>query len=54
MLNYYVSNGLVKAFYRDKNCGTLSTKLGYYNSSEEINWSVELDGYTMKATTDKV
>jgi phospholipase C len=53
MLNYYVSNGLVKALYRDKNCGTVSTKLGYYSKSEEINWSVKMDGYSMSVTTDK-
>jgi hypothetical protein len=53
MLNYYVSNGLVKALYRDKNCGTVSTKLGYYKTSEEINWSVKMDGYSMSVTTDK-
>jgi len=53
MLNYYVSNGLVKALYRDKDCKTVSTKLGYYTSNEEINWSVVMDGYTMTVSTDK-
>ena len=53
MLNYYVSNGLVKALYRDKDCKTVSTKLGYYTSDEEINWSVVMDGYTMTVSTDK-
>jgi len=48
-----VSNGLVKALYRDKNCGTVSTKLGYYKTSEEINWSVKMDGYSMTVATDK-
>ena len=53
MLNYYVSNGLVKAMYRDKDCKTVSTKLGYFKSTEEINWQVKMDGYQMTVSTDK-
>jgi len=53
MMNYYVSNGLVKAMYRDKDCKTVSTKLGYYSTTEDINWSVVMNGYSMTVTTDK-
>ena len=45
MMNYYVSNGLVKAMYRDKDFKPVSTKLGYFKSTEEIKWSVKMHGY---------
>ena len=54
MLNYYVSNGLVKAMTRDKDGKPVKTNLGYYDTSEEICWSVLLKDYSLTVTTDKV
>ena len=54
MLNYYVSNGLVKAVTRDSNCKSVKTELGYYNIFEEISWSVLLNDFSLIVTTDKV
>ena len=54
MLNYYVSNGLVKAMTRDKDGKLVKTDLGYYDTSEEISWSVLLNDYSLTVTTDKV
>ncbi len=54
MLNYYVSNGLVKAMTRDKDGKTVKTNLGYYDTSEEIVWSVLLKDFSLIASTDKV
>lgn len=54
MLFYYASSGLVRAAVRDKNCATVSYKMGYYALNEDIKYSILMNGYDLTITTDKM
>ena len=53
LIQYSSKNNQLTATTKDKDCRPVHTPLGTYDLNEDINWSILLNDYTLKVTTDK-